>query len=235
VTVVDTSTGELASITETDARRLTERIRLLTSSVQESVEKLSELISEAQASGAHVALGYRSWTEYVAAEFADSPLRLGRDDRRELVVSLAAQGMSTRAIAPVVGVAHKTVARDLAAPVSDDTPDPEPEVVDAEIVEDDELDPTLTLREPITGMDGKTYTRPEPRSAPIKPKAVPRRALTEQFFDAFYELTKAVERVERLAEDDRFAQNAEQVTAKHRSDLSRSIEALSRVLNRFNT
>ena len=66
-----------ASITESDARRLTERIRLLTTTVQESVEKLSALISEAQTSGAHIALGYRSWTEYVAAEFSDSPLRLG--------------------------------------------------------------------------------------------------------------------------------------------------------------
>jgi len=46
-------------------------------------------------------------------------------NRRELVVSLASQGMSTRAIAPVVGASHKTIARDLSSPVSSDTPEPE--------------------------------------------------------------------------------------------------------------
>ena len=47
------------------------------------------------------------------SKFANSPLRLDRDDRRQLVTSLAAEGMSARAIAPVVGVDRDTVAADL--------------------------------------------------------------------------------------------------------------------------
>lgn len=43
---------------------------------------------------------------------------------QELIGYLAGEGLSTRAIAPIVGVAHKTVARDLEAPVSNDTPAP---------------------------------------------------------------------------------------------------------------
>ncbi len=46
------------------------------------------------------------------------PLRQGRvmtrDQRQELVGYLAGEGMSTRAIAPIVGTTHSTVVRDLA-------------------------------------------------------------------------------------------------------------------------
>lgn len=42
---------------------------------------------------------------------------------RELVSELSEAGMSTRAIAPIVGAGNKTVARDIAA-VSVDTPAP---------------------------------------------------------------------------------------------------------------
>jgi hypothetical protein len=41
--------------------------------------------------------------------------------RRPVVHEFAAAGMSTRAIAPVVGTSFKTVARDVEAPVSGDT------------------------------------------------------------------------------------------------------------------
>lgn len=51
---------------------------------------------------------------------SDEPLRLARDERRELVTKLADEGMSTRAIAPIVGAGHVTVARDLST-VSNET------------------------------------------------------------------------------------------------------------------
>ena len=76
-----------------------------------------------QRKGAAGLLGYASRTAYMADVFGDSPLRLERDARQELVADLSAQGMSTRAIAPIVGVGHKTVARDLESPVSYDTPE----------------------------------------------------------------------------------------------------------------
>jgi hypothetical protein len=59
-------------------------------------------------------------------------MRLERDVRQELVAELHAQGMSTRAIAPIVGVDNKTVHNDIKriAGVENSTPEhpaPEPE------------------------------------------------------------------------------------------------------------
>lgn len=95
----------------------------------------------------------------------DEPLRLASDDRRELVGKLAHEGMSTRAIAPIVGVDKDTVRRDLISTGANTPPDGDPEVGDAE--------PAPTPA-PITGIDGKTYTRP----ATVAPRAAPRRAFS---------------------------------------------------------
>jgi hypothetical protein len=99
-----------------DARRLTERIRYSALAVRDGMEKLQTLVEEAQAGQAHVALGYKSWTAYLADTLGHEPLRLPRDQRQELVGYLAGEGMSTRAIAPIVGVHHDTVASDLRQP-----------------------------------------------------------------------------------------------------------------------
>jgi hypothetical protein len=40
-------------------------------------------------------------------------MRLGRDERQELVSYLSGEGLSTRAIAPIVGVDRKTIERDI--------------------------------------------------------------------------------------------------------------------------
>lgn len=105
------------------AERLTERIRYTAMSVRDGVQNLQRLVTEAQDGQAHLALGYPSWTAYIAEVMGDEPLQLrGREERREVVSWLAGQGMSTRAIAPVVGASKDTVHRDLAARVSDETP-----------------------------------------------------------------------------------------------------------------
>lgn len=79
----------------------------------------------------------------------------------------------------------------------------------------------------VTGLDGKTYTRPEQ----VKPR---RRPLPDAFFDAAYDLRKNVERLARLTEDDRFPANREQVALKHENDLLRTAEALAGVLRAIN-
>ena len=205
-----------------EARRLTERIRLTATTFAESREKLMALVTEAKDGHAHIALGYGSWTDYLSDVLGEEPLRLARDDRRELVTALAAEGMSTRAIAPIVGASHQTVANDLESPVKNLTPG----------------------HRAITGRDGKTYTPPVPK-APANvdaatgeiieptPRSTPRRPLTDQFVDAAYDLSKVTERLARLADDDRFPQNAEKVAAKHRGDLLRSIDALQGVIQRL--
>lgn len=216
-----------------DARRLTERIRLTAHSARESITKLHELVDEAKAGNVHLALGYQSWTAYLSEVLGEEPLRLARDQRQELVGYLAGEGMSTRAIAPIVGVDNKTVHNDLKkimAPVENSTPEPDPRdaarsAVAAAFAQRDE--PAAPAK--VTGLDGKSYTKP----APAAPKTAARRALPDQFFDASYDLQKVVERIERLAADDRFPQNKEQISAKHRSDLLRGIDALQGVVDRL--
>jgi len=68
--------------------------------------------------------------------------RLGVDLRREVVRELTEAGLSTRAIAPVVGVSNFTVSKDQG--VRDLTPNPVS----------------------VTGVDGKTYAPAKPRVAP---------------------------------------------------------------------
>lgn len=173
MTTVDTVTGEIVeSLTREDARRLTDRIRLLGESLAETLDKLAELIDQARTGSAWLALGYRSWTEYVSSEFADVLPRLDREPRQEFVRELASRGMSTRAIAPIIGANHVTVARDLATPVANATPQtPAPESEreadeGAGQTPEGEASPPAppvaepAPRPPVTGLDGKTYRRP---------------------------------------------------------------------------
>lgn len=139
----------------TAARRLTERIRLIAQNVSDNIAKLRELVEEARTSEAHIALGYVSWPAYLSEVFGDEPLRLERDVRQELVAELAAQGMSTRAIAPIVGVSQRTVADDVSSSAQVTV-----NATTGEIVE--------TTRE-VVGLDGKSYTAPDRRA--VKPSA----------------------------------------------------------------
>lgn len=221
------------AISTDDARRLTERIRYCAISVRDGMEKLQNLVAEAQSSNVHLVLGYKSWTAYLADTLGDEPMRLPRDERREVVAWLAGEGMSTRAIAPVVGAGFKTVARDLeVARVSTDTRAHNTTPTDADLITGTDWSPepdadpiTGEVIEPertVTGMDGKTYTAPA--SKPRRP------ALADQFRNASLALAQKVEAIERLVADDRFTQNAEKVATANRSDLLRAIDALQRVV-----
>lgn len=234
---------------EDEAQRLTNRITLIAGTVREGMEKLYSLVDEAKRGNAHVALGYPSWTAYLADTLGKTPLRLEREERREVVRYLAGEGMSARAIAPIVGVSKSQAAEDVRG-VQNWTPAPaltasqgvgstdalaggahtaSTPAVDLAYVDKSTGEVHDAPVQKVTGMDGKTYTRPEPR----QPSAPKRRPLTDQFFDAFYDLTKVTERIDRLTEDDRFPQNAEKVAAKHRSDLLRAKDLLEQVINRL--
>lgn len=146
----------VARIDEAAAQRLTTKIQLRLDVIADNVEQVIPMITEAKAGSVHEVLGYRSWTEYVAEEFGGRLQRLARVDRRPLVQLLADQGMSTRAIAPILGVGKSTVARELAAGVPDGTPEPKP-VVGIAAAGDASASPEP---KPVVGIDGKTYTRP---------------------------------------------------------------------------
>lgn len=188
-----------------EADRLTLKIRLLVGSIADQVDTVTALIEQAKTGQADVALGYTSWPAYCAAEFAAVLPRLERQQRLELVGSLTALGMSSRAIAPIVGVDQKTVLNDRRAGEENSSPGSE-----------------SGGGRPITGRDGKTYTTPPKRR---------RRPLPDAYRDAIYELTKAIERTERLHADDRFAANRGGLQQAHRGDLAHIFSTLNEVMD----
>lgn len=230
----------------TEARRITERIRLAAMSFADAKAKLAQYVDEAREGRAWAVLGFRSWTEYLTDVFSDEPLRLTRDERREIVGQLSDAGMSTRAIAPIVGMSQKTVVKDLQvipevspAPAPADSEEDYSELVNGleHVVTHVSIDPPvpgaargpLPVPKKITGIDGKEYSRPEPR-APEEPVKQRRRPLTDAFFDATYDARKKIETLVRLTQDDRFSQNREQVASKHGNDLREIADALADVL-----
>lgn len=140
-------------MSEAAAKDLYEQIRDAAEQVRDRMEQLHELLVEAREGSAHIALGMPSWTAFLAAAFADQPLALDREQRRELVGYLAAEGMSIRAIAPIVGVGKSTVNDDLTPTVQNRTVEPEP-----------------VVPPPITGLNGKTYSRPITQPADAVPE-----------------------------------------------------------------
>lgn len=208
-----------------EAERLTERIRLTATTFMETRDKLAALIREAQEGRAHEALGFPSWTAYVSAVCSDTPLmRLSHDERRVIVADLAEQGMSTRAIAPVVGVDQKTISNDMRAmpreesssPVPAPTFDPTPawDPTTGEVIDD----PPEPSPRTVTGLDGKTYQRPANDTRPR------RRPLYETASRDLMTLRDATEKIASHLNDDRYPANAEELAPMLRNQLTYVIE-----------
>lgn len=70
-------------------------------------------------------------------------------------------------------------------------------------------------------------------TAPKEPAKPKRKPLTDAFFDAAYDLGRQAERIQRLADDDRFNTNKKQIALKHENDLLRVAETLARVLHKI--
>lgn len=248
---IDAVTGEVVELTEAEARRLTERIRSALDRVSTAWADLAERITEAYQRRADLALGYGSWAEYAEAELTPAE-GLAANVRRQLVGMLSAQGMSTRAIAPTVGVQHSAVAKDLRrAGVSVGHTSPAPaEVIDhatgevldldthrREVLTDAEQNghivaltgpASVTTPGRVVGLDGKTYTRPEPKTT--EPR---RAALPPMVQSAGWDLTKSIERLQRLAADDRFNAHKKEMAPHLRSHLTSAIEACQDLLDRI--
>lgn len=131
------ATASLPEITAEGAERLSERISLRLDAIATNYLAVMPLIREALNRNAWAVLGYASPGAYAKDRFGESLSKLTPEIRRNVVRELSNAGMSTRAIAPVVGVNNATVSRDLAG-VADATPDE-------------------AQRAPIVGIDGKTY------------------------------------------------------------------------------
>ena len=256
---IDAVTGEVVELTEAEARRLTERIRTRLDRVSTAWADLATSITEAYQRRADLALGYGSWAEYAEAELKPSE-GLAADVRRQLVGMLSAQGMSTRAIAPTVGRDSSVIRRDLqvvqVAPpepeserinpatgevvpgptyrptdVTDWTPQEVDDLIDADERELEAWKASTVPAPPkVVGLDGKTYTRPEPKAA----EPARRAALPPMVQSAGWDLTKTVDRIQRLADDDRFAGHQKEVAPHLRSHLTHAIEVCQDLLDRIN-
>lgn len=210
MTVVNTETGELVEALDSGAaERRAMKISLRLDSIADNYEAVMPMIREAIGLRDDQALGYRSPGDYVSDRFGSTLSRLGMEVRREVVRELTEAGLSTRAIAPVVGVNNATVHRDLSRVASATPETPEP----ADVGEADagsgqtpagEAAPDTAPQSPppVTGLDGKTYTRPEPKPTPAPD---PDPFGWERTYESFRELGKYLmknpspEQQERLA------------------------------------
>lgn len=246
------STGEVIEFDKAAAERRAERITLRLDNIADNYAAVMPMIREAIEKRDDIALGYNSPTAYVSDRFGGSLQRLGYEVRRSVVKELTEAGMSTRAIAPVVGVNQATVVRDLAR--GDASASPEPlvntetgEVSDDYVTDHADLDQELPAEDgatsddtgtkpseavesfpvpaparSVTGLDGKTYTRPEP----TKPRRTP---LPDSIRNAVLGAETKLTTLRDLTRDDRWPRNAEEVAPRLRNDLMRLKDLLAQV------
>jgi hypothetical protein len=218
-------------LTVNEARRLTERIRLAAHTFVESRDKVIALVGEAKAGNAHTALGYPSWPAYLTDVLGDEPLRLARDERQEMVALLAAEGMSTRAIAPIVGVTHPTVLADVKATGKDLPVERPATVTSLDGRERPSTRPEPVFREPprprnIDLHTGEILPPPEPVK-PIVPRA-PRTDVVTAMATVLSKTRDAAEAAERIT-GQHLAHRSGEAATWYRS-LSEAIQPLQRLL-----
>lgn len=73
---------------------LTSEMRLTAAAVRDGLLELRDLVEEAKNSNTWQNLSFLSWTAYLAHTLGDEPLRLGREERQELVGYLCGDGPS---------------------------------------------------------------------------------------------------------------------------------------------
>lgn len=247
-------TGEVVDpMGRVEAERITTRIADLLDGIADNIDQVIPLIREALTRQAWAALDYNGPSDYISERFSGALQRLSPEVRRPFAAELSAAGMSTRAIAPIVGVSSAQVKRDVAQVAHREPP-----------AASGTTEHGLPTTDRIVGMDGKQYRRPEPKSldewrgevlhqaeetgeivpltgpnsvaspgVPQSPK--PRRTpLTDSFFNGVYDLCRRVESVRKLCDDDRFPQNAEKVAQKHLNDLLQCRDLLQQVIDQLN-
>jgi hypothetical protein len=163
----------LPQMTEEGAERLSSRISARLDGIADNYVAVMPLIREALNRNVYDVLGYPSHGAYVKDRFGDALGKLGIELRREIVRELSSAGLSTRAIAPVVGVSDYTVRQDIAAGARSLAPDPTsyvPAVIvnesTGEVIDDAPVTSTDThTTKVVHGLDGKSYP-----VAPLKPK-----------------------------------------------------------------
>lgn len=178
---------------------------------------LKELVTEAKSNNAHLSLGFSSWTAYVSDAIQVRPRNA--DERQELVTLLSGEGMSVRAIAQVTDVSRGTVQRDLEQGVTDGTPDDGP----------------------TTGLDGKTYTKPDkpepepdPESKDEPPQDHKPPPLTDDASEAIDALMIDLHELQLVVTDSRFNKARSQIHKRFGQQLADAVNQLSEIVDTVN-
>jgi hypothetical protein len=220
----DSSSGAEAAVavtselSEKQARTLTEKIKrglngavVTTDKLNQQVEGAAELMAEAYSKRIWLALGEESWDDFVGKELGEVRVRLERSVRQSLVYQLNAgpAHMSTRAIAPVLGVDQKTVSNDLRQ-------------VKREL--------GVTTPTPVVGQDGKTYTE---TSTPTVPRQRRPKPILDRFEAAIEKADSAVGDLTALSVEDGWDDAVGDVRKAHKAALARLIDSLKGVQDRL--
>lgn len=213
-------------LTENEARELTAKIST-------HLDVAFTLIKQAYAGRADLALGYASWDEYREGEFHGFALRLPRDQRKEAVKTLTEAGMPQRAIAPFLGVDHKTVSNDLKS-TGENSPVRPADAPDLDGKVRPKVQPAKKA-EPIKPVVIGVFAENIPGDSAPAPstKDANRRPIVESIYEASRELTKITERLERLSRDDRVTKNREQIIDACAVDLLRSFSTIQNAIEQF--
>lgn len=153
----------LVPLDRAQAEKLDGRIRRLAKQAGDQLVQVGRLLDEAKAGRIHEALGFASWTAYVADSLGGT-LQLSGAARQAMVELMAGEGMSVRAIASATGVSKSTVSNDLAQVSNHWTPQ-----MDSDDSGVQPLDTSSEKPDVVTGIDGKTYTKPKPKPKGGKP------------------------------------------------------------------
>lgn len=153
--------------------------------------------------------------------------------RRQLVGMLSAEGMTTRAIAPAMGVSQPAISQMKKRMEDADsngdviTPVITPQAVSPVSAPSAPKPDQAPVRK-VTGLDGKKYSATKPNAQQDnKPK---RRPLTDQFREATLNITRDCNRLERLTTDDRFKKA---VNVHDVSSVKWTLERLEKVAQAF--
>ncbi len=196
--------GVLRILSKGEAERMTQEIKLTASGIRNNLFKLRNQIDVAKKSNVWAMLGFSSWTAWLSDTLSDEPMRVSREERLELVGYLAGEGLSARAIAPIVGIGKSQAAKDIAEVSTSGHDNPGlPGMVDAEPVAPEAAEPPAPV---VHGLDGKTYTKPNLRAVTLT-------AITDDARAAGVALRKAIERLDRIRNDERFPGYREQILA----------------------
>lgn len=203
-----------------EAERLDKRLRLMAGTARENLEKIGRLLDDAKRGQIHEALGFPSWTAYVADALGGT-LQLSDESRRGMVQLMAAKGMSERAISQMTGVPKTTVHRDISevvhnGPAESDTAAEPPEPTPATVM----------------GLDGKTH----PKSKPVpRPRPSRFRGFTHDLTPirkALRQVPEQVARFDQLADDDQFRGwfgEVESRVTDVRREIAKAIQQLQRM------